>query len=314
MAQTYRFVDAYAADGQVYGMAQCGVATGVVYNKKVFRQAGVAQPPTTVDAFLAALTAVKESTDAVPLYTNYKDGWPLADLHRNLGAASGNADAKNQMTTTDAPWTEGEDAYLVDSLLYDAVDLGLTEADPTTTNWEESKALLGSGKIAAMVLQSWAIGQLEDAAADAGGDPADIGFLPVPAAAPGRSFAAVLGDRYFAVNARSENKAAARAWIDWVIEGSGYCADQGLISPLKSVPLPDNLATLTELGVELFEPIPAPDGREGLFDAIDSAAEIGFPSAQYRQELVDQARRHTPKAQAFQTLNRKWAAGRASAG
>ena len=305
----YRFLDAFSVGDQVYGLAQGGIATGIVYNKKVFAEAGVTTAPTTYDDFFAALQAVKDKTSAVPLYTNYKDGWPLGDLNRNLGAATGNANAKNDMTSNQAPWAEGSDAYWLDSLLYDAVDKGLTEADPVTTNWEESKTLIGSGKVATLVLQSWAISQMQTAAVDSGASADDIGFLPVPSVVDGKSFASILGDRYYAINAKSTNKAAARAWVEFMIAESGYDASQGFVSTLKTAPLPSNLSSLTDLGTELFEPTAAPAGKEGLFDSIDTAAEIGFSSAQYRQALIDQARRHVSKTEAFASLNDKWAAG-----
>ena len=46
---------------------------------------------------------------------------------------------------------------IIDSLLFDAVKGGYTEPDPTTTNWENSKKLLGDGTIATMMLGYWSI-------------------------------------------------------------------------------------------------------------------------------------------------------------
>jgi len=226
----YLFLDDKAAGGQVYGIAQGGIATGIVYNTKVFADAGITDVPTTYDAFFEALQAVKDNTDAIPLYTNYADGWPLGDLIRNMGVANGNANAKNDMTGNDEPWAEGGDAYWLDSLIYDAVAKGLTEADPTTTNWEESKTLIGTGQVATLVLQSWAISQMEAAAEENGASAADIGFMPVPSAKDGESFAAVLGDRYYAINAQSQNPEAAWAWIEFMLKESGYDAAQGFVS------------------------------------------------------------------------------------
>ena len=309
----YRYLSDKAIGDQVYGLAQGGIATGVVYNKRIFEEAGVTEVPTTIDAFWAALEAVKEKTNAIPLYTNAADGWPLGDLIRNMGVANGNANAKNDMTGNDAPWAEGGDAYELDSLIYDAVAKGLTEADPTTTNWEDSKTLIGTGEVACLVLQSWAISQMEAAASDAGADPTDIGFMPVPSTGSG-SYAAVLGDRYYAINANSGNKDAAWAWIEFMIKESGYDAAQGFVSTLISAPLPNNLAALTAVGTQLFEPQAAPAGAEGLFDSIDTAAEIGFGNGDYRQQLVADARSGKDKADAFGALNDKWAAARAEVG
>jgi ABC-type glycerol-3-phosphate transport system substrate-binding protein len=155
---------------------------------------------------------------------------------------------------------------------------------------------------------------MQTAAEDAGASADDIGFLPVPSAEAGTPYAAIIGDRYYAINASSSNKEAARAWVDWMINSSPYAADEGFISAAKDQPLPSNLAALDELGTVLIEPTPAPTGEESLFDDIDQAAEIGFSSADYRQALVDQARAGTAKADAFAELNTKWAAGRAEVG
>lgn len=53
--------------------------------------------------------------------------------------------------------------YAVYNILYEAVKRGLTEADPTTTDWEGSKTRMNNGEIGVMVLGSWAIVQVQDA-------------------------------------------------------------------------------------------------------------------------------------------------------
>jgi len=154
----YRFVRTEQTyDGKVYGLAITGNAQGYVLNRKVWAQAGVTEPPRTSEEFLAALKAIKEKTQAIPLYTNYKDGWPLGQWEGARGALSGDPDAATKLAADDAPWAAGKEHHILDSLLYDAVKGGYTEPDPTTTNWEQSKGLLGTGKIATMVLGSWSI-------------------------------------------------------------------------------------------------------------------------------------------------------------
>ena len=44
---------------------------GFVYNKRVWKEAGVTDWPTTPAEFLAALKAIKAKTDAIPYYTNF---------------------------------------------------------------------------------------------------------------------------------------------------------------------------------------------------------------------------------------------------
>ncbi|MFB7892987.1 ABC transporter substrate-binding protein [Microbacterium sp. NPDC056044] len=307
---TYRFLPAASYDGTQYGIAWGGNANGVVYNKKVFEEAGVTALPTNEDEWLEALQQVKDNTDAIPLYTNYKDGWPLTQSFGNLGVVTDDADAPITMAEDTAPWTEGTDVYAIDSLLYDSVAAGLTEDDPLTTNWEKSKVDLGTGKIAAMTLGSWAISQMQAAAEDNGGSADDIGYMAFPANVDGTQLAVIGGDYNLAVSKHSKAKAAAWAWIQWVVEDSGYTESQGMISPVIDKPLPDNLAGFEDAGVELMEINPAPAGKEGLINNVADDAQIDLYGPIYRQKLVDIARGAADgdKDSYFAELNERWGA------
>jgi raffinose/stachyose/melibiose transport system substrate-binding protein len=310
MSRKYRFSTEKAYEGQVYGIAITGNANGFVYNKRIWEQAGVTGMPSTPEEFLAALQAVADRTEAVPLYTNYADGWPLgAQWSGHRGAISNNPDAVNETAHTDAPWAPGSELHIIDSLLFDAVQRGLTEEDPTTTEWELSKQLLATGQVATMSLGSWAIVQMQQAAAN----PDDIGYMPFPAQVDGQFHAVISGDYKQGINIHSDNKAAARAWVDWFADESGYATDQGGISPLLTGPEPTTLSDFTDLGVRYFELTPEPAGQEGLVDRIDDEAEIGITEHLYRQRLIDAARGARPetKDQIFAELNQRWAAARA---
>ena len=307
---TYRFLPAASFDGTQYGIAWGGNANGVVYNKAVFEEAGVTALPTTEEEWLAALQQVADNTDAIPLYTNYKDGWPLTQSFGNLGVVTADPDAPITMAEDPAPWTEGTDVYAVDSLLYESVAAGLTEPDPLTTNWEQSKVDLATGKIATMTLGSWAISQMQAAAEDNGGSADDIGYMTFPANVDGTQYAVIGGDYNLAVSKHSKAKAAAWAWIQWVVENSGYTEAQGMISPVLDKPLPENLQGFEESGVELMEINPAPAGKEGLINSIADDSQIDLYGPIYRQKLVDIARGAADgdKESYFAELNERWGA------
>jgi ABC-type glycerol-3-phosphate transport system substrate-binding protein len=307
---TYRFLPAASYDGTQYGIAWGGNANGVVYNKKIFEEAGVTDLPTTEDEWLDALQKVKDNTDAIPMYTNYKDGWPLTQSFGNLGAITDDPDAPITMAEDPAPWTEGTDVYAIDGLLYDTVAAGLTEDDPLTTNWEQSKVDLGTGKIATMPLGSWAISQMQAAAEDNGASADDIGYMAFPASVDGTQLAVIGGDYNLAVSKHSKAKAAAWAWIQWVVEDSGYTEAQGMISPVLDKPLPENLQGFEEAGVELMEINPAPAGKEGLINNIADDSQIDLYGPIYRQKLVDIARGAADgdKESYFAELNERWGA------
>ena len=168
MKDSYEFLGDKMFDGKVYGIASMGNAMGIVYNKSVFEEAGISELPTTPDAFLDDLKQIKDKTDAIPLYTNYAAGWTLTAWDSYIGGtATGDADYMNNTIVHQAnPFSKRSDEtgpYAVYNTLYEAVSEGLTEDDPTTTDWEGCKSQINNGKIGCMVLGSWAIIQMQEA-------------------------------------------------------------------------------------------------------------------------------------------------------
>ncbi|GAA0455608.1 sugar ABC transporter substrate-binding protein [Actinoplanes capillaceus] len=308
MKDRYRFTDEKAYDGKVYGLSLGGVANGFVVNKRVWAEAGITAPPTTPDEFLAGLKAVKDKTGATPFYTNYKDGWPLSFFNSQRAILAD--PAVNETFPADPqPWQPGKLQHLTDGLLFDIVNRGLSEKDPLTTNWEGSKPMLGTGKVAGMLLGSWAVPQMRDAATAAGANPEDIAFWPFPYQTGGKFHARIEGDYKGAVSRNSENKATAKAWLEWFVTESGFAADQQAIPTPVGQPLPKALQDFTATGVELLE-LPAATTNSGREDQIIKESEIDLAGPIYRQKLVDIARGAAKgdKESYFAELNKRWSA------
>jgi len=315
MSKTYRFVEEQAFDGQVYGVAQTGNASGMVVNVRVWEEAGITAPPASPEEFIAALQKIKDETGAIPLYTNYSDGWPVTQWEGARGVLDG-PEAANNLTTDSAPWEAGKEHYLIDSLLFDIVAAGLTEPDPATTAWEPSKVLIGSGEVATMVLGSWAVTQMQEAAVAGGFSADDIAYWPFPFQSGG-SFKSVIGGDYkVGINKNSDCKGSARAWLEFFVGESGYAFDQGGIAPRLDGPTPTTLGPFDTFGVEFVEITPAPEGREGVLANIEAESEIALFGPSYRQSLIDVARGAASgtKESYFQQLNEKWAAAVESVG
>lgn len=312
LSEKYKFTSASEVNGKVYGIVSFAAANGFVYNKDVWKKAGVTEWPETPAEFLADLRKVESETGSVPLYTNYKDGWPLTAWTNVLGSVTCDPQAKNALADID-PWAPGKDLTIGDSLLFNAVKNGLTEKDPTTTNWEESKGRFAKGEIATMWLGSWAIPQMRAAATKAGIEPETIGFMPFPAQVDGEFCAALAPDYRYAINTHSESKQAARAWLDWVVDKSGFAALNQGVSPVRGEPLPSALKPYQDAGVQLID---LEQSEVAQVNAIDKAAEIGLDAPDYRKRLVDVARgaAEGDLEGLLADLSEKWRTGRETAG
>ena len=77
MSQQINYANTWLYGDDVYGVPSTATTQGIVYNKKVFEDAGVTDIPKTPDEFIDALKKIKDKTDAIPLYTNYAAGWTM---------------------------------------------------------------------------------------------------------------------------------------------------------------------------------------------------------------------------------------------
>lgn len=276
MSKEYTMLFNYSYDNKVYGLPSMGNTQGIVYNKRIFEEAGVKETPKTPDEFLDALSKIKEHTDAIPLYTNFAAGWTMTAWDAYIDAcATGQADfAHEGRVKGKNPFADRGDQtgpYAVYNLLYEAVSRGLTEEDPTTTDWEGSKARLNRGEIACMALGSWSIAQMKSAAEH--GD--DVAYMPFPISVNGKQYTSVSPDYNYGINCNSsaDNQLAAMLYVKWLIDKSGFEVSQGGIPIKVNAQLPDFLKTFE--GVGLLYDLPTPAGEETLGNDVNNESELG---------------------------------------
>ncbi len=281
----YNFATNRSFDGTVYGIPSTGNVQGVIYNKAVFEKAGIDKLPTTPDELLDDLQKIKDNTDAIPLYTNYAAGWTMSAWDAYIGGgATADADWMNiTMPQTADPFAPGvptgdaqSGPYAVYYTLYEAVKRGLTEDDPTTTDWEGCKPMMNNGQIGVMVLGSWAIVQMQDAGDNAN----DIGYMPFPITVDGKQYASAGADYCFGVNKNiaDDNKIASELYIKWFSESSNFAYDQGGVPVLKSQDYPATLAAFD--GIDLIEDTAAPTEIADLADNVKQEAELALNADQ----------------------------------
>ncbi len=275
MSGLINYADKWMYDGEVYGVPSTATTQGIVYNKKVFEEAGITELPATPSEFIEALQAIKDNTDAIPLYTNYAAGWTMGAWDAYIaGNATGDSTYMNQqLAHTENPFKDyGDEAhpYSVYKILYDAVANGLTEDDYTTTDWEGSKGMLNNGEIGCMVLGSWAYPQMEAAGENA----EDIGYMPFPITVDGVQYASSGPDYCYGinVNASDDEKAAAMVFVKWMTEESGFSYNEDGLPIVAG----SDETKLDFTGVTLMQDDPALEGEEDLLNALNSDSELNI--------------------------------------
>ena len=308
----------YAYQKEVYGVPSMANAQGIVYNKVVFENAGITELPATPDEFLDDLQKIKDNTDVTAaMYTNFAAGWTMTAWDAYIdGGATGDAEFVNDgLTKGENPFSDrgdGTGPYAVYNVLYEAVSRGLTEDDPTTTDWEGCKGMINSGTIGCMALGSWSVVQMQEAGPN--GD--DIGYMPFPITVNGKRYASAGPDYCYGINRNSsaDNQIAAMCYVKWLVEESGFAQDQGGISIVTGDAYPDALADFE--GIELVVNAPAAEGEENLWNDINNGSELGINvSGAIPKEIVEAAVSGTKTMdEMFSDWNERWTAAQESNG
>ena len=219
----------------VYGIPSSAYVNGLIYNREVFDKAGITELPKSIDEFLESLSMIKERTDAIPFYTNYAAGWTLQAWEQYpFIAMTGDPDYKqNGFVNELDPFLEGTTHYQVYQLLYDIVKEGLCEEKPEESDWDQSKVMLNEGKIGCMAIGSWALKQVQDA----GNNPDAVGYMPFPNEVNGKQYMTIVTDYCYGINKNSIQKEAARKYIDFMLDESGYALDHEVLSLVKTDPI-----------------------------------------------------------------------------
>ncbi|MBW8820750.1 MAG: extracellular solute-binding protein [Streptomyces sp.] len=173
----------YILDDKVYGIPFDMGMIGFWYNKKLFQQAGVSEPPTTWGGFLEAVSKLK-SKNITPIALAGKEKWPGMYYWAYLAMRTAGIDAL-QKASEDKDFTT---AGFVEAgrHLKELVDLqpfqkGFLNAAYSTPTGQA--AAVGNGKAAMELMGQWAPSVEADSGKGLGND---LGFFPFPAVEGGK--------------------------------------------------------------------------------------------------------------------------------
>lgn len=316
LSAKYRWADTKMdAEKNVYGISTGGNAVGILYNKKVWADAGITDTPKTPEEFIADLKKIGEKTDAIPLYTEFAAAdWTLSQWGSLVASATGNPNYENDILEKKLDlFAKDGGYYKAFKLMYDVFSIPeILEEDHANTDWESSKVWFGEGKIATLAMGSWAISQFQE---NAGDNVADIGYMPAPFTAPdGKQYAETSSDYCLGVSKHSKNTDLAKKYVEWFVNDSGYAQKEGLIGAALDSQMPDNLSAFKD--AVTFTKNSAPDNLIGKWDEIDKNSGVGIwdgSNDNFKLKMAEAAFAGKGESE-FEAIikdaNEKWAAAR----
>ncbi|GAA3440804.1 ABC transporter substrate-binding protein [Planomonospora venezuelensis] len=191
---------AYQIDGKTYGIPVDVGMVGFWYNKKLFAEAGVTEPPATWSAFLDTVKKLK-AAGTTPIALAGKEKWPGHYYWTYLAMRTAGLDALKQAATTHdftGPGFVDAGRKLKELADLEPFQKGFANAAYSTPDGQA--ALVGGGKAGMELMGQWAPAVEKDAG---GGIGEDLGFFPFPAVEGGQGAAteALGGGNGFAVGA-----------------------------------------------------------------------------------------------------------------
>ncbi|MCR1951878.1 MULTISPECIES: ABC transporter substrate-binding protein [Clostridium] len=224
-----KYIDVTEADydGISYGLPAAVNSLGIIYNEEVLKKAGVESMPTSTEEMIEAAKKVKENTDAIPFYTNY---------NKTLGTWGGTLTSyggeqyRSEMLNVGTAFKEGQPIREIMDLFYELSSNGLIEEDPVTGDFAKSLQMLADGKVAMIMKGSQDAKMIQGLSTNN----SKINIAPLPVKFNGQTSIAFGAPSVIGINKNSENKATAKAFLDFFISAkSGYADDLGGMSPSK---------------------------------------------------------------------------------
>jgi len=154
-------LDSNVFNGKLYGLPLTADCWVVYYNKKLFKDAGVAIPTTVED--LIASAAKFKAKGIIPVVTDGKDAWPLVITFDNLAQRiSGDFTKTKAALERKAKFTDPAFVQAA-TILQKMATTGVFADDLMVSDYGASRNLFGQGKAAMYFMGTWEVGLAADA-------------------------------------------------------------------------------------------------------------------------------------------------------
>lgn len=279
-------------DGKTYGVPQVTDSLALMYNKELFKEAGINEAPTTWEEMQDAAKKIKDETGKDGAYLNPTGYYMLPFIY---GEGGDLIDAEGEkITVNDEQSVAG--AEIVQDLLGSD---GFTKPAATDAYTAMMKDFT-SGDVGMIIQGPWEVKNISDAKAFGGAE--NLGIAPVPAGSE-KAGAPVGGHDYVVWSGMDESKSeAAIAFIDFMTstESQATLADELGVLPTRTSayeqvesPVVTDFQPVMEIAVERAW---IPEGGK-LFGPLDEAAtKIMVQDADAQATLDDVAKEYKSDA------------------
>ncbi|MDP4180941.1 MAG: extracellular solute-binding protein [Bacillota bacterium] len=280
-------------DGNIYSLPIGVSYDGVVYNKSVFKKAGIAKAPTTMKEFMEVCKKLKEA-GVIPLALNAKSKWPTTWFVRRYPKMKlDNPQYEVELAESDKLLSPDSPVFNILKNLRDMYKQGYLEPDITQTDWEQMKKDMAKGKVAMTFLGSWLISQLTDN----GAKPDEIGMFPFPEI----KCIYLDNDVPYSISNRSKHIDVAKAFMKYLWQDSKISNAIGQASPFKNS---DNELNAVKELLSFNIPAKFMGVDESRYSEVIMASRIDINSVCYEYIFSD-----TPE-KIINDYNERWKAGR----
>jgi raffinose/stachyose/melibiose transport system substrate-binding protein len=168
----------YTFDGKTYGVPWNSGMIGFWYNKALFKQAGIVEPPTTWTELLDVVRKLK-AAGITPIALAEKDKWPghyyWAYLTMRLGGRTAFEKAYSRQGSF-------ADQSFVDAGVHlkELIDLQPFQSDFLNATYSDQQLLMANGKAAMELMGQWAPTNNRSVAEDVDAYNKNLGFFPFP--------------------------------------------------------------------------------------------------------------------------------------
>ena len=202
---TKEYVDMFTKDGKVYGVPNQVAPMLFGYNKALFEEAGIKEPPKTWDEAVEVAKKINDPDNQVAGYATLAAEWTEWFFQYYVWQAGGDLTKENEDGTAELTFTDP--AVIEAAKYYQSLkNAGVLQSD-LTLKFNDLTKNFALGKIGMMPFASdW----VTDAVSN-GMDPDDLGLCLPPAGPSGEQSTAIAGECYV-INAKTDQAKKDAAW------------------------------------------------------------------------------------------------------